>query len=207
RADDTADLRHAAELHLDQEPRTYQHVPWLDLAVLLHDTIRDLLPAAVLPRHQQGDRGSREARRRRTLADLLQNHPADELGAHHHAVHPYLHQPVERLLLATAGRRQGQRARTYRRARCVQIPDSGRQPGLGRPHGRSLGCRTPDPHLVLRVREEDRQLDRLLGLEVTHLTINNPGDLAEVTTRKDLPTMARMRKKLGAVLVGAAALS
>src|SRR5687768_16550948 len=34
-----------------------------------------------------------------------------------------------------------------------------------------------------------------------------PGDLAEEKTRKDLPTMARMRKKLGVALVSAAALS
>ena len=57
RADDPADLHHAAELHPDQEPRAAQHLPRLDPAVLLHDAVRDLLPAAVLPRHQQGDRG------------------------------------------------------------------------------------------------------------------------------------------------------
>ena len=85
RADGPADLHQPAELHHDQEPRTAQHLPGLDPAVLLHDTVRDLLPAAVLPRHQQGNRGGGQARRRRALADLLPDHPADELGAHHHA--------------------------------------------------------------------------------------------------------------------------
>jgi len=60
------------------------------------------------------------------FADLLPDHPADELGTNHHPVHPDLHQPVERVLLASPGRLQGPGSRAQRRARCVPIPDPAR---------------------------------------------------------------------------------
>ena len=47
-------------------------------ALRADDAVRDLLPAAVLPRHQPRDRGGGQARRRRALPDLLPDHPADE---------------------------------------------------------------------------------------------------------------------------------
>ena len=95
---------------------------------------------------------------------------------------------VERVLLAAAGRHQRQGAGAHGGARRVPIPDPAGQPGLGRPDGRGPRRRAADPDPVLRVREEDRQLDRLLRHEVTPVPFDpstSPGDLAEVKLERN----------------------
>ena len=75
-----------AELPAHQAARPAEHLCRHHPAVLLHDAVRDLLPAAVLPRHQSAkSRRPPRHRRRRTFPDLLEGRAADEFGAGVHA--------------------------------------------------------------------------------------------------------------------------
>src|SRR3954453_20456779 len=65
--DDPADLHADPELRADQEPGLAEHLPGDHRAVLPDDAVRGVLPAPVLPRHQQGGRRGGAARRRRPL--------------------------------------------------------------------------------------------------------------------------------------------
>ena len=74
--DGPADLHRPAQLPDDQEPRPAQHLRRPGPAVPVHDPVRHLLPAPVLPRHVPRGRRGRHARRRQARADLLPDRPA-----------------------------------------------------------------------------------------------------------------------------------
>ena len=98
----------------------------------------------------------------------------------------------------------------HRGHRRVPVPDPAGSPDWAGLMAAVLVAALPILILFLALRQEGRQLDRLLRREVTASpsidpTLGRPS--AEVTNRKDLPTMAKLRKKWAAALVGAAALS
>ncbi len=70
----------------------------------VHDPVRHLLPAPVLPEHVPRSGGSGNARRRQAPAHLLPDRPAQRRSPHRHPGPADLHRPVERILLAAAGR-------------------------------------------------------------------------------------------------------
>ena len=101
--DDPADLHADPELRADQEPRLAEHLPGHRGAVLPDDAVRGVLPAPVLPRHLQGGRGGRAARRRGPLEDLPPADPADGGRAAGDARGADLHHRLARVHVA-AGR-------------------------------------------------------------------------------------------------------
>ena len=98
---------------------------------------------------------------------LLPDHPADERRADHHARGAELHRRLERLLLAVAGRQHRRQQGAHRRPRRVPQPEPPGQPGLGRPDGRRTRRRPSPADPVRHLRQEGRQLHRLLRHEVT----------------------------------------
>src|SRR5690606_32651442 len=170
RADGAADLHAPAELPADARPRPAQHLRRARPAVLLHDPVRGVLPAAVLPRHLARDRGGGPPGRRGPRPHVLPDHRADELGADHHAGPVAVRAVVERVLLAAAGGQRAQRPHAHRRAGGVPRPDPAGRPGLAGADGGHPGRRAPGPAAVPRVRAQDRRLHRLLGDQMKRTT-------------------------------------
>nr|WP_279579759.1 hypothetical protein [Fodinicola feengrottensis] len=66
------------------------------------------------------EEAGRADRRRRADPGVLPDHPADVVGADHHAVAAHLHHRLERLFLAADGDERRQRTAVDARARCFQ---------------------------------------------------------------------------------------
>src|SRR5690606_27555066 len=180
-------------------PRPAEHAARRHPAVLLHDPVRGLLHAAVLPRDQPRGRGVGDARRRRSRPHLLPDHRADVVDTHDDPRAADIHHGLERVLLAAPRRAGRGGAGTHRRARHLPVADATDRAGLGGTHGGRAHRGAPRPPALPRLRATTYQQPRLLRDQVA------ASPRAPVLLPKGF-AMTHLARPLARLGIGAAAL-